>query len=63
MRRAFTMIEMLLAVLLVGVLTTVAVATFNAVSRGWQIATDYMDKMQRTDFALNQVISGRRSRY
>ena len=63
MRRAFTMIEMLLAVLLVGVLTTVAVATFNAVSRGWQISTDYMDKMQRTDFALNQVVSGLRSMY
>jgi len=63
MNRAFTMIEMLLAVLLVGVLTTVSIATFNAVSRGWQISTDYMDKMQRTDFALNQVISGLRSMY
>ena len=63
MRRAFTMIEMLLAVLLVGVLTTVSIMTFNAVSRGWQISTDYMDKMQRTDFALNQVISGLRSMY
>lgn len=64
MRRCgFTMVEMLLAVLLVGVLTSVAVATFNAVSRGWQISTDYMDKMQRTDFALNQVISGLRSMY
>ena len=61
--RAFTMIELLLAVLLVGVLTTVSVFTFNAVSRGWQISTDYMDKMQRTDFALNQVISGLRSMY
>ena len=63
MNRAFTMIEMLLAVLLVGVLTTVSIMTFNAVSRGWQISTDYMDKMQRTDFALNQVISGLRSMY
>lgn len=62
-RRAFTMIELLLAVLLVGVITTVSVFTFNAVSRGWQISTDYMDKMQRTDFALNQVISGLRSMY
>ena len=63
MRRGFTMVEMLLAVLLVGVLTTVSVFTFNAVSRGWQVSTDYMDKMQRTDFALNQVISGLRSMY
>jgi len=62
-RRAFTMIEMLLAVFLVGLLTTFSVLTFNSVSRGWQISTDYMDKMQRTDFALNQVISGLRSMY
>ena len=63
MSRAFTMIEMLLAVLLVGVLTTASMFTFNAVSRGWQVSTDYMDKMQRTDFALNQVLSGLRSMY
>jgi len=62
-RSAFTMIELLLAVMLVGVLTTISVLTFNSVSRGWQISTDYMDKMQRTDFALNQVISGLRSMY
>ena len=62
-RSAFTMIELLLAVMLVGVLTTISVFTFNSVSRGWQISTDYMDKMQRTDFALNQVISGLRSMY
>jgi len=57
------MIEMLFAVFLVGVLTTFSVLTFNSVSRGWQVSTDYMDKMQRTDFALNQVISGLRSMY
>jgi len=57
------MIELLLAVFLVGVLTTLSVLTFNQVSRGWQVSTDYMDKMQRTDFALNQVISGLRSMY
>lgn len=63
MKRAFTMIELLLAVMLVGVITTVCVFTFNAVSRGWQISTDYMDKVQRTDYALNQVILGLRSMY
>ena len=63
MRRAFTMVEILLAVLMLGMLTTVSVLTFNAVSRGWQVSTDYMDKMQRTDFALNQVVSGLRSMY
>ena len=59
----FTMVEMLLAVLIVGVITTFSVLTFNAISSAWQSSTDYMDKMQRTDFALNQVISGLRSMY
>ncbi len=63
MRRGFTMLEMLLATVLVGVLTTFSVLTFRSVSHGWQISTDYLDKMQRTDYALNQVISGLRSMY
>ena len=63
MRRAFTLMEILLAVVLLGVITVVTMMTFNAVTRGWQVSTDYLDKMQRTDFALNQVVSGLRSLY
>lgn len=63
MNKAFTMIEMLLATMLVGVLTTLSILTFRAVTRGWQVSTDYMDKMQRTDYALNQIMSGLRSMY
>ena len=63
MRRGFTMIEMLLATMLVGVLTTFSVLTFRSVSHGWQVSADYLDKMQRTDYALNQVVSGLRSMY
>lgn len=63
MRRAFTMVEVMLAVFLVGVLTVLSVMTFHSVSRGWQISTDYMDKMQRTDYALDQIVSGLRSMY
>ena len=63
MRRVFTLVEILLAVVLLGVLTAITMATFNSVTRSWQISTDYLDKMQRTDFALNQVVSGLRSLY
>ena len=62
-RRGFTMIEMLLATMLVGVLTTFSVLTFRSVSHGWQVSADYLDKLQRTDYALDQVISGLRSMY
>lgn len=63
MRRAFTLIEILLAVVLLGILTAITMMTFNSVTRSWQISTDYLDKAQRTDFALNQVVSGLRSLY
>ena len=63
MRRGFTMIEMLLATVLVGVLTAFSIMTFRSVSHGWQVSADYLDKMQRTDYALNQVVSGLRSMY
>ena len=59
----FTLIEMLLATLLVGVLTALSVLVFQSISRSWQVSTDYLDKLQRTDYALNQVISGLRSMY
>ena len=57
------MIELLLATMLVGVLTTLSILTFQAVTHGWQASTDYLDKMQRTDYALNQLIIALRSAY
>ena len=57
------MIEMLLATMLVAVLTTLSVLTFHAVTHGWQASTDFLDKVQRTDYALNQLIIALRSSY
>ena len=62
-RRGFTLIELMMAVFLVGVVTVMAMMTFYAVTNGWQASTDYIDKVQRTDFALGQVVSGLRSAY
>ena len=63
MRRGFTMIEMLLATLLFGIVMTLSYLTFWAISRGWQTSTDYLDKIQHTDYAINQLISALRSSY
>ena len=38
-RRAFTMVEMLLAVMLVGVITVLSVLTFRAVTKSWLVST------------------------
>ena len=63
MKRAFTLIEVLLATMLVGVLTTLSFLTFDAVVHAWQMSTDYLDRLQRTDYALNQLIVALRSSY
>ena len=39
-RLGFTMIEMLLATMLVGVLTTLSILTFQAGTPGWQASTE-----------------------
>ena len=53
----------MLAVFLAGVLATFAMMTFHTVSRGWQASQDYMDKMQRVDFAIGQITAALRSMY
>ena len=62
-RGGFTLVELMLATMLVSVVSAFAFLTFRSVSRGWQISCDYVDKMQRTDYAINQVISALRSMY
>lgn len=62
-RRGFTMIELLIAIFLLGVLTALTTLTYSSITNGWQTATDYVDKLDRTDFALSQIISGLRSAY
>ena len=62
-RSGFTMIEMLVAVLLLATVTTFAVLTFNAVTSAWTSSAEYLDKMQRSDYMLEQVVSGLKSMY
>lgn len=62
-RSAFTLVEMLVAMLISAVIVIMAVMTFNGVSTSWTEATEYMDRFQRSDYALNQVVSGLKSMY
>jgi len=63
MRKAFTLIEIVAAVALLGVVTAMIVATYSAVTRGWEVSTEYMDKIQRMDYAMGQVVTALRSMY
>lgn len=63
MKRAFTMLELLVAILILGVVSSLTVMTFNAVTHAWTASAEYMDKMQRCDYAINQVVSALRAMY
>ena len=59
-RRAFTLLELILAVSLLGAITAVAIATFRAVTTGWRVSREYVDRLERTDYAIDQLVSGLR---
>ena len=63
MRRAFTIVELMLAVLILSILTIISTWTFHTIIRNWNLSTEMADNVQRTDYALAQVTSALRSAY
>ncbi len=63
MKRGFTIVELMLAVLILSILTIVSTWTFHTVVRTWNLATEMADNVQRTDYALAQITSALRSAY
>ena len=63
MKRGFTLIELMLAVSLLGVMTVVTILTFRAVTSGWRISREYCDRLERTDYAVDQLVSGLKCAY
>ena len=63
MRRGFTMIEMLLAIMILAIMTIVSTMVFHTVVRNWTLATEMADNMQRVDYITAQVAYALRSAY
>ena len=63
MKKGFTIVELMLAVLILSILTIVSTWTFHTIIRNWNLATEMADNMQRTDYALAQITSALRSAY
>lgn len=63
MRRGFTMIEMLLAIMILSIMTIVSTMVFHTTVRNWTIATETADNMQRLDYVTAQVAYALRSAY
>ena len=63
MKRGFTMVELMMAVMILSVMMVITFFTFNTVVRNWQKSMELVDKIQYADYALTQVVSGLRSAY
>ena len=62
-KRGFTMMEMLLAIMILSIMTIVSTAVFHTVVRNWTVATETADGMQRLDYITAQVAYALRSAY
>ena len=60
-RRGFTLIELLVSVIITAIMMTVCFITFNTAIRCWSRSAAVADTVRNAEYALTQVISGRRS--
>ena len=63
MRRAFTIVELMLAVLILSILTIISTWTFHTIILNWNLSAEMADNVQRADYALAQITSALRSAY
>lgn len=63
MKRGFTLVEVLTAVMILGIVSAIAFGTYRTITNGWRSSREYMDKLQRSDYAFDQLVSGLKSAY
>ncbi|MDA3798848.1 MAG: hypothetical protein PF692_07200 [Kiritimatiellae bacterium] len=62
-RKAFTLLEILLAVSLMALIFTSIFMSFNVVLRSWQTGTKLSESLNRGDYVMDQVVKALRSAY
>jgi len=62
-RRGFTILELMLAIMILSIMTIVSTWTFQSIVRNWTLATEMADSVQRIDYSLAQVTAALRSTY
>lgn len=62
-RIGLTLIELLLAVGLLGVIASISFFCYNAAVRAWRAGTELSNSLHQGDFVIEQVIMGLRSSY
>ncbi len=63
MRKAFTLIELLLAITLLVVVAGVSYTCFTAATSAWRVGTETADEITHADYILEQISMGLRSAY
>jgi prepilin-type N-terminal cleavage/methylation domain-containing protein len=59
----FTLLEILLAVTILSIVSTVTFMTFSAATTAWQRGTALVDRLHHGDFVMNQLCMALRSAY
>lgn len=59
----FTLLEILLAVTIMAIVTTVTFMTFSAATTAWQRGTALVDSLHHGDYVIQQLVMGVRSAY
>ncbi|MGN0886049.1 MAG: prepilin-type N-terminal cleavage/methylation domain-containing protein [Candidatus Spyradenecus sp.] len=63
LRRAFTLVEVLIALTLLGLLTAMLFTSFNAIVRAWESGRTAIDATNHADYLLEQLSAALRSAY
>ena len=63
MRRGFTLLEILLAIMILSIMTIITALVFQTIVHNWTLATEMADNMQRVDYVTAQVTYALRSAY
>jgi prepilin-type N-terminal cleavage/methylation domain-containing protein len=63
LKQGFTLVEMLLALLLTGILSVMLFSSFSTVTRSWTVGREVADSSGHSDFIMDQIESALRSAY
>jgi prepilin-type N-terminal cleavage/methylation domain-containing protein len=62
-KEGFTLLEILLAVMILSIVATVTFMTFSAATTAWQRGTTLVDRLHHGDFVMSQLVMALRSAY
>lgn len=62
-RRGFTLVEVLVALTLLGLLSVMLFTSFHAVTRAWEVGRETIDNTNHADYLLDQLVAALRSAY